>query len=96
MTPSQFPEAEIDLSILVGEKENTNVFTDLVKLERIPELKEGWVYSQFMGGNVPEGKKSVSYRFRLVNYERTFTQERIKEISDQLVILAGKNGFVLR
>lgn len=49
-----------------------------------------------MGGNVPEGKKSVSYRFRLVNYERTFTQERIKEISDQLVILAGKNGFVLR
>ncbi|MBE0303093.1 phenylalanine--tRNA ligase subunit beta [Leptospira interrogans] len=96
VTPSQFPEAEIDLSILVGEKENTNVFTDLVKLERIPELKEGWVYSQFMGGNVPEGKKSVSYRFRLVNYERTFTQERIKEISDQLVILAGKNGFVLR
>ncbi|TGL64418.1 phenylalanine--tRNA ligase subunit beta [Leptospira kmetyi] len=94
--PSQFPEAEIDLSILIGEKENTNVFTDLVKKENIPELQEGWVYSQFAGGNVPEGKRSVSYRFRLVNYEKTFTQERIKEISDQLVSLAGKNGFALR
>ncbi|WP_061205797.1 phenylalanine--tRNA ligase subunit beta [Leptospira santarosai] len=94
--PSQFPEAEVDLSILIGEKENTNLFTDLVKKENIPELREGWVYSQFVGGNVPEGKRSVSYRFRLVNYEKTFTQERIKEISDQLVALAGKNGFVLR
>ncbi|EMJ97666.1 phenylalanine--tRNA ligase subunit beta [Leptospira alstonii] len=96
IVPSQFPEAEIDLSILIGEKENTNVFTDLVKKESISELEEGWVYSQFAGGNVPEGKRSVSYRFRLVNYEKTFTQERIKEISDQLVALAGKNGFVLR
>ncbi|WP_061218705.1 phenylalanine--tRNA ligase subunit beta [Leptospira weilii] len=94
--PSQFPEAEIDLSILIGERENTNLFTDLVKRENIPELQEGWVYSQFAGGNVPDGKRSVSYRFRLVNYEKTFTQERIKEISDQLVALAGKNGFVLR
>ncbi|MCG6191887.1 phenylalanine--tRNA ligase subunit beta [Leptospira sp. FAT2] len=96
VAPSQFPEAEIDLSILVGEKENTNVFTDLVSKENIPELQESWVYSQFVGGNVPEGKRSVSYRFRLVNYEKTFTQERIKEISDQLVALAGKSGFVLR
>lgn len=96
IVPSQFPEAEIDLSILIGEKENTNVFTDLAKKESIPELEEGWVYSQFAGGNVPEGKRSVSYRFRLVNYEKTFTQERIKEISDRLVALAGKNGFVLR
>lgn len=94
--PSQFPEAEIDLSILIGEKENTNRFTELVKKENIPELKDGWVYSQFSGGNVPEGKRSVSYRFKLVNYEKTFTQERIKEISDQLVALAGKNGFALR
>lgn len=96
IAPSQFPEAEIDLSILVSEKENTNTFTDLVQKENIPELADGWVYSQFVGGNVPAGKRSVSYRFRLVNYEKTFTQERIKEISDQLVALAGKNGFVLR
>ncbi|MBE8401614.1 phenylalanine--tRNA ligase subunit beta [Leptospira borgpetersenii] len=94
--PSQFPEAEIDISILIGEKENTNLFTDLVRREKIPELQEGWVYSQFAGGSVPVGKRSVSYRFRLVNYEKTFTQERIKEISDHLVALAGKNGFVLR
>ncbi|MDV6234250.1 phenylalanine--tRNA ligase subunit beta [Leptospira ellisii] len=94
--PSQFPEAEIDLSILIGETETTDRFTDLVKKENIPELADFWVYSQFTGGNIPEGKRSVSYRFRLVNYEKTFTQERIKEISDRLVSLAGKNGFVLR
>ncbi|MCW7491842.1 phenylalanine--tRNA ligase subunit beta [Leptospira sp. 2 VSF19] len=94
--PSNFPQGQLDLSLLMNEKESTESFADLVKTMKIPELKSVFVQTIFRGDSVGEGKKSVTYRFQLMSYDKTFTQERFKELSDSLVEAAKKNGFNLR
>ncbi|WP_411823988.1 phenylalanine--tRNA ligase subunit beta [Leptospira sp. 'Mane'] len=94
--PSSFPQGQLDLSILLNETESTDHYLNLVKSSNIPEMETGWVHTIFRGGNLGEGKKSVTYRFRLMSYEKTFTQERFKELSDELVKLAETSGLTLR
>lgn len=94
--PSNFPQGQLDLSLLMNEKEPTEPFADLVNTMNIPELESVFVQTIFRGNSVGEGKKSVTYRFQLMSYDKTFTQERFKELSDSLVEAAKVNGYILR
>ncbi|MCG6139061.1 phenylalanine--tRNA ligase subunit beta [Leptospira mtsangambouensis] len=94
--PSNFPQGQLDLSLLMNEKDTTESFVGLVQGMNIPELESVFVQTIFKGETVGEGKKSVTYRFRLMSYDKTFTQERFKELSDSLVDIAKKNGYNLR
>ncbi|TGK85944.1 phenylalanine--tRNA ligase subunit beta [Leptospira bourretii] len=94
--PSNFPQGQLDLSLLMNEKDTTESFVGLVQGMKIPELESVFVQTIFKGETVGEGKKSVTYRFRLMSYDKTFTQERFKELSDSLVDIAKKNGYSLR
>lgn len=94
--PSNFPQGQLDLSLLMNEKEATEPFANLVKTMNIPELESVFVQTIFRGESVGEGKKSVTYRFQLMSYDKTFTQERFKELSDSLVEAAKVNGYNLR
>lgn len=94
--PSSFPQGTLDLSLILEESSPTHRFADLVKSAAIPELEEVWVHDRFVGGNLKEGTVSVTYRFGLLPKEKTFTQERLKEISDQLVEIAKNNQFQVR
>ncbi|TGM72782.1 phenylalanine--tRNA ligase subunit beta [Leptospira mtsangambouensis] len=94
--PSNFPQGQLDLSLLMNEKDTTESFVGLVQEMKIPELESVFVQTIFKGETVGEGKKSVTYRFRLMSYDKTFTQERFKELSDSLVDIAKKNGYNLR
>ncbi|MDF3819829.1 phenylalanine--tRNA ligase subunit beta [Leptospira sp. 96542] len=94
--PSNFPEGQLDISLLMLDGEPTDKFIGLVKSMNIPELESMWVQTIFKGESVGEGKKSVTYRFRLMSYDKTFTQERFKELSDSLVKQAEAGGFQLR
>ncbi|PJZ86809.1 phenylalanine--tRNA ligase subunit beta, partial [Leptospira levettii] len=94
--PSHFPQGQLDLSLLMNESDPTESFANLVKTLQIPELESVYVQTIFQGDSVGEGKKSVTYRFRLMSYDKTFTQERFKELSDSLVTTAKDNGYTLR
>ncbi|TGM24458.1 phenylalanine--tRNA ligase subunit beta [Leptospira meyeri] len=94
--PSNFPQGQLDLSLLMNEKDTTESFVSLVQGMKIPELESVFVQTIFKGETVGEGKKSVTYRFRLMSYDKTFTQDRFKELSDSLVDIAKKNGYSLR
>ncbi|TGK51218.1 phenylalanine--tRNA ligase subunit beta [Leptospira bouyouniensis] len=94
--PSHFPQGQLDLSLLLNDSEPTESFVNLVKELRIPELESVYVQTIFRGESVGDGKKSVTYRFRLMSYDKTFTQERFKELSDNLVETAKTNGYSLR
>lgn len=94
--PSQFPQGQLDVSILLEEKDPTEKYLQLVTNLKIPELETGYVHTIFRGESIGPEKKSVTYRFKLMSYEKTFTQERFKNISDSLVDLAKSSGFQMR
>ncbi|TGK06935.1 phenylalanine--tRNA ligase subunit beta [Leptospira semungkisensis] len=94
--PSNFPQTEIDLSLVMDSNESSSVFSDLAKKENFPELQDVRVTVVFTGGNLAENKKSVSYRFRLLSQDKNLTQERIKEITDRLIQVANSAGYPLR
>jgi phenylalanyl-tRNA synthetase beta chain len=94
--PSQFPEGQLDLSVIMLENEPTNRLVEVVESLKIPELQNLWVHTIYRGESLGEGKKSVTYRFQLMSYEKTFTQERFKELSDTLIATAKANDFSIR
>jgi phenylalanyl-tRNA synthetase beta chain len=94
--PSHFPQDSLDISLLLSDSEGTERYAKLVRDLKIEELSNIHVDGIFKGGNVPEGKKSVTYRISLVTYKETFTQNKINSIMNDLLALAKKEGFQLR
>ncbi|PJZ69895.1 phenylalanine--tRNA ligase subunit beta [Leptospira perolatii] len=94
--PSNFPQTEIDLSIVMDRSESSGNFAKLVMKEKIQELSDLKVTVVFTGGNLSEQQKSVTYRFQLLESEKNLTADRIKEITDRLVELAKSSGYSLR
>lgn len=94
--PSQFPQGYLDISILHDLTEPTEIYSTLLQKSNIDELDEIWVHDRFMGGNLPEGKVSTTYRVSLLSYDKTFTQDRIKQITQILHQVAQDNGYSVR
>ncbi|MBY6127214.1 phenylalanine--tRNA ligase subunit beta [Qipengyuania aquimaris] len=72
---------------------------DLVKAVRGADKKaivDARVFDVFAGQGVPEGKKSVAIEVTLQPGEKSFTDEEIKAISDNIVKNAAKQGAELR
>ena len=72
---------------------------DLVKAVRGADKKaivDAQVFDVFVGQGVPEGKKSVAVEVVLQPGEKSFTDEEIKAISDNIVKNAAKQGAELR
>lgn len=94
--PSVFPAAFIDISLILENQASTETYVNLVQNTKIPEIQAAYVSSIYRGSEIPENKKSVTYRFELLNYESSFTQKQIHEITEKLVEIAKENGFALR
>jgi phenylalanyl-tRNA synthetase beta chain len=95
-TPSSFPQDSLDLSLVFNEEDPTEIYSDLVKNKKIPEVIDVYVISIFRGGNLPLEKKSVTFRFNLINYKETFTHQKIQSIKDQLIDLANQINLSIR
>ncbi|MCB1156655.1 MAG: phenylalanine--tRNA ligase subunit beta, partial [Leptospiraceae bacterium] len=94
--PSVYPGGEIDLSFVMEEERSTADLAELVKKQNIEELKSIHVQDIYRGENPGPGKKSVMYRLNLIRYDKTFTSERIQEISNLVIQEATKQGMELR
>ena len=94
--PSNFPNGELDISLVLKEREDTSQYLIAVKAAAIVEISDSYVESVFRSESIGNESKSVTYRFQLISYDKTFTQERLKEISDKLVQIANQIGYLLR
>lgn len=94
--PSQFPQDQVDISLVMEREAATEPYAQLVSKLNISEIQSVWVHDIYTGQNISTDKKSVTYRVALMNYKETFTQNAIKEITDKLISLAKDNGYQLR
>jgi phenylalanyl-tRNA synthetase beta chain len=94
--PSAFPQASLDISLVLEESESTDKYAQLIQKASIEEVQDIWVSAIYKGESVPSGKKSVTYRISLLNYKETFTPAKINSLTESLISIAKENGFVLR
>ncbi|MDX1958802.1 MAG: phenylalanine--tRNA ligase subunit beta [Leptospiraceae bacterium] len=94
--PSQFPQASLDISIVLNDLDKTDLFASKVLTLDIPELDSIHVASIFKGGNLKEDQKSVTYRLKLTNYKETFTMNELNRILENILTLAKKEGYETR
>ena len=94
--PSVYPQDKLDISVLLDETEPTHTFAESVKNAGIAEVEGVWVHDIYRSEALGEGKKSVTYRISLVNYNETFTQQKTKEITDKVMDLARERNLIIR
>ena len=89
----ELPLVEKDLSILVDEEVKWIDIYDSIK----DKVKEIEFIDEYRGNQIPEGKKSVTLKLRMVNEGSTMTSEQINEkIKSILKVLDKKCGAILR
>ena len=89
----ELPLVEKDLSVLVDEEKT---WSEIVKAIR-SMVKELEFIEEYRGEKIPDGKKSVTLRIKLLNEGTTMTSEQINEKMSQILkVLDKKCGAILR
>ena len=82
-----------DLSFVLDEKSD---FSELLKrVQSIPEIKAVEVFDLYQGENLPEGKKSLSIKIKIVG-DGNMTTEQINEVMNKAIKKAESVGAKLR
>ena len=89
----ELPLVEKDLSILVDEEVKWIDIYDSIK----DKVKEIEFIDEYRGNQIPEGKKSITLKLRMINEGSTMTSEQINDkIKSILKVLDKKCGAILR
>lgn len=92
--PSTAPKSTFDFTILLPKNEYTNQ-----PIEKIRNLYPEFFYIQLLdiyeGPNIPENKKSVTYRVHCLGKE-PITNENLQKMLDNVVQVLEKNGYKLK
>lgn len=89
----ELPLVEKDLSVLIDEKINWKNIEDCIS----QSVKELYFIEEYKGNQIPNGKKSITFKIKLLNEESTMTTEQINEkINVILQTLDEKCGAKLR
>ncbi len=94
--PSKFPEVTLDYSFLV----DNSISYDRVK-EDIDGFKSELLSSFnfvtiYTGKGLPEGKKSMTFRFIIGSTEKTLSSDDINAFANKLIEYMGTKGYALR
>lgn len=89
----ELPLVEKDLSILIDEQVNWAAIEESIK----SRVKEIHFVDEYRGNQIPEGKKSITLKVKIINEGTTMTSEEInKKINKILDVLKKKCGAILR
>lgn len=94
--PSKFPEVVLDYSFLV---DNTVTFDKLLEDVNAfkSELLNGFEFvTIYTGKGLPEGKRSMTFRFVIGSTEKTLSSEDINTFAQSLIDYMATNGYMLR
>jgi len=90
---SELPLVEKDLSILIDKQISWKDISECVS----PLVKELYFVEEYKGNQIPEGKKSITFKIKLLNEDKTMTSEQINEkMNSILKKLDKKYGAKLR
>ncbi|HNB97924.1 MAG TPA: phenylalanine--tRNA ligase subunit beta, partial [Leptospiraceae bacterium] len=63
--PSQFPQDQVDISLVMEREATTEKYAELVSKLGVSEIQSIWVHDIYTGQNISQDKKSVTYRVSL-------------------------------
>lgn len=94
--PSRYPEVTLDFNFLVDRsKAFEQVTGDIEKYES--GILIGFQFIDiYSGKGIPEGKKSMTFRFTIGSKEKTLSSEEIEEFSQKLLRYMEGKGYTLR
>ncbi len=92
----KFPPVKLDLSLLVDKSIDYQKIEDMISSASMNYLDRYWLIDLFEGPPLPEGKKSMTLRFRFLNPTGTLDQNTAQSELQKLVNLLQKQNIVVR
>jgi len=80
----RFPLVRRDIAFVVDEKISVRALEDLMKQSASPYLSEVRLFDQFIGKNIPAGKRSLAFSLAYQKDSGTFTDGEIQELQNRL------------
>ncbi len=95
--PSRFPPVVRDLAVLVDAKITVQALLDAFSAEKPPIVRSVRLFDQYLGRNLPQGRKSLAFRIVMQDTEKTLTDAEADSAIAQMVELLGRRfGATLR
>jgi len=93
----RYPPVERDLSILLDDSVPAIDIEEVIRKEGKPIITDIYCYDVYKGKQIPDQKKSMTFKLTFSSSERTLTDEEVqKKIDKILKQLEGKVGASLR
>lgn len=93
---SAFPVVFRDLAVVVDAAVPVQSLLDQLRKDAPPVLRDITLFDQYQGKGVPEGAKSLAFRFTLQDTERTLEDQMVDAIMAQLLARLAAAGAALR
>lgn len=93
----RFPSMSFDVSVLVDKKTTVASVRKTIRsadAEKWMELIE--LFDVYEGKNIPEGKKSLSFRIEIRHPDRTLTEKEYQDLQSSTFIAIEKCGGIIR
>lgn len=94
--PSKFPEVTLDYSFLVDNNTGYDEILKNIKAYKSGILLNSSFVTLYTGKGLPEGKKSMTFRFIIGSKEKTLSSEDINLFSNGIIDYMGSLGYSLR
>jgi phenylalanyl-tRNA synthetase beta chain len=94
--PSKFPEVTLDYSFLVDNNTGYDEILNNIKAYKSDILLGSSFVTLYTGKGMPEGKKSMTFRFTIGSKEKTLSSEDINQFSKGIIDYMASVGYLLR
>lgn len=94
--PSVFQDSNFDLSVLLDQNQGSHIPVEIIHSLNIEQIDQIEYLDSYQGENLPDNKKSVSYRITCSNRKDTISNEQLQIILDKCVLELKKNSIYLR
>lgn len=93
---AKFPEVPFSISLLVPERTTAGEVMDLVQAVSHDQIVQLRYKDCYVGPQIPEGQKSLTFSMRFRHLQRTLTGEEIGVLQARIVEAAARREFLLR
>jgi phenylalanyl-tRNA synthetase beta chain len=92
----RFPSSAFDLSMIAPQRELSGALEARLRGFAGPLLESVVYLREYTGPQVPEDRKSVSYRFTLGARERTLSSEEVNSVRAGIIAKMRELGYEMR
>lgn len=82
--PAKFPPVRRDIAFIVSKHISAQAIGEAMAAEGAPFLRDVCLFDQFVGGAIPQGKRSLAFALEYQKPDGTFTDEEIRSIHQKV------------